>query len=87
VRSAGSTKATTIERHRRGIQTSDDPPAGPLLSWSPGGSGDTRRGDGEVSFSHFGPWPWPLPPGETFEFAVEWAFGGIDLTIVELDGG
>jgi hypothetical protein len=25
-------------------------------------------------------------PAETFEFAVEWPFGGIELTIAELDG-
>jgi hypothetical protein len=41
---------------------------------------------GEVCFSGFGLWLWPLPPAEAFEFAVEWPFGGIDLTIVELDG-
>jgi hypothetical protein len=29
---------------------------------------------------------WPLPPAESFEFAVEWPFGGIGLTIIELDG-
>lgn len=29
---------------------------------------------------------WPLPPADTIEFAVEWPFGGISLTIVELDG-
>ena len=86
VRYADGTKATTIEQHRRGAPTSDDPPAGPLLSWSPGGSGGTRRGGEEVSFSHFGLWLWPLPPGESFEFAVQWPFGGIGLTIVELDG-
>jgi hypothetical protein len=49
VRYADGTKATTIEAYRRGTQTSDDPPAGPLLSWSPGGSGGTRRGGEEVS--------------------------------------
>jgi hypothetical protein len=31
-------------------------------------------------------WLWPLPPAEAFEFAVEWPFGGIGETIVELDG-
>jgi hypothetical protein len=86
VRYADGTKATTIGANRRRAPTCDDPPAGPLLSWSPGGSGATRHGDEEVSFSHFGLWLWPLPPGETFEFAVEWPFGGIGLTIIELDG-
>jgi hypothetical protein len=27
-----------------------------------------------------------LLPAEKIEFAVEWPFGGIDLTFVELDG-
>ena len=35
---------------------------------------------------HFGLWLWPLPPPGTFEFAVEWPFGGIGLSICELDG-
>jgi hypothetical protein len=39
-----------------------------------------------VCFRGFGLWLWPLPPAEAFEFAVEWSFGGIDLTIVELGG-
>jgi hypothetical protein len=64
-------------------QTCDEPPAGPLLSLSPGSSGMHGR---EVGFSGFGLWLWPLPPAEAFEFAVEWPFGGIDLTITELDG-
>jgi hypothetical protein len=86
VRCADGTKATTIEQHRRRAPTSDEPPVGPLPSWSSGSSGGTRRGGEEVGFSDFGLWLWPLPPGETFEFAVEWPFGGIDLTIVEPDG-
>jgi hypothetical protein len=36
--------------------------------------------------SAFGLWLWPLPPAETFELAVEWPLGGIELTITELDG-
>jgi hypothetical protein len=63
------------------MQASDDQPAGPLLSWTPG-SGMRRR---ELGFS-VGLWLWPLPPAESFEFAVEWPLGGIGLTIVELDG-
>jgi hypothetical protein len=31
-------------------------------------------------------WLWPLPPAGPFEFAVEWPFGGIDLTFAEFDG-
>ena len=83
VRYADGTKATTIEQHRRQTTASADPPAGPLLSWSPGSSGMHGR---ELGFSGFGLWLWPLPPAETFEFAVEWPFGGIELTIAQLDG-
>jgi hypothetical protein len=83
VRYADGAKATTIEQHRCRAPASGDPPAGPLLSWQPGSSGMHGR---QVGFSGFGLWLWPLPAAETFEFAVEWPFGGIELTIVELDG-
>ncbi len=83
VRYADGRKATTLESRVRRRQTSDEPPTGPLLSWSPGSSGMHGR---EVGFSGFGLWLWPLPPAEAFEFAVEWPFGGIELTITELDG-
>jgi hypothetical protein len=83
VRYADGTKATTIEQHRRQAPAPADPPTGPLLSWSPGSSGMHGR---ELGFSGFGLWLWPLPPAETFEFAVEWPSGGIELTIAELDG-
>lgn len=83
VRYADGTKATTIEQHRRRAWASEEPPTGPLLSWSPGSSGMHGR---HLGFSAFGLWLWPLPPVETFEFAVEWPFGGIELSIVELDG-
>jgi hypothetical protein len=83
VRYADGTKATTIEQHRRQTPAPADPPTGPLLSWSPGSSGMHGR---ELGFSGFGLWLWPLPPAETFEFAVEWPSGGIELTIAELDG-
>jgi hypothetical protein len=83
VRYADATKATIIEQHRCGTWASDEPPAGPLLSWSPGSSGMHGR---HLGVSTFGLWLWPLPPAETFEFAVEWPFGGIELSIVELDG-
>lgn len=36
VRYADGTKATTIEQDRRQTPAPADPPAGPLLSWSPG---------------------------------------------------
>jgi hypothetical protein len=83
VRFADGTKATTIDQHRCRTRASDQPPAGPLLSWSPGSSGMHGRQHG---FSAFGLWLWPLPPAEAFDFAVEWPFGGIGLSIVELDG-
>lgn len=75
-------KATTLDRVRPGKD--DGPPAGPLLCWWPGSSG--TRGRGELGFSRFGLWLWPIPPAGPFDFAVEWPFGGIAETIVELDG-
>lgn len=85
VRYADGRKATTIEsRVLRRRQPSDEPPAGPLLSLWPASSG--MRGHEEMGFSRFGLWLWPLPPAEAFELAVEWPFGGIELTIAELDG-
>jgi len=83
VRYRDGTKATTIEQHRHWALGSGDPPAGPLLGWVPGNSGMHGR---ELGFSALGLWLWPLPPAEPFEFAVEWPFGGIELTITELDG-
>lgn len=84
VRFADGTKATTLSRYARRSR-SEDPPAGPLLNWWPVSSG-VRGGGGEVGESSFGLWLWPLPAEETFEFAVEWPFGGIELTFAELDG-
>jgi hypothetical protein len=83
VRYADGRKATTIEQRMRRTLARDDPPAGPLLSYWPGNSGMHGR---EMGFSGFGLWLWPLPPAEALEFAVEWPFGGISLTITELDG-
>jgi hypothetical protein len=83
VRYADGRTATTIQQQPRRTQAPDDPPAGPLLSYRPGNSGMHGR---ELGFSGFGLWLWPLPPAETFEFAAEWPFGGIELSIIELDG-
>jgi hypothetical protein len=83
VRYADGAKATTIGQYRHWAPGADDPPAGPLLGWAPGSGGMHGR---ELGFSHFGLWLWPLPPAEPFEFAVEWPFGGIDLTFAEFDG-
>jgi len=85
-RYAGGAKATTVEDPGMAHLSSADPPAGPVLSWVPGGGGGGRRGDGAYAYDHFGLWLWPLPPAEKFTFAVEWPFAGIDLTTVELDG-
>lgn len=82
VRYADGRMATTIEQPRR-TPARDDPPGGPLLSWRPRSSGMHGR---DLAFGAFGLWVWPLPPAEAFEFAVEWPFGGIELTIIELDG-
>jgi hypothetical protein len=88
VRYADGRKATTLEsRVARQRQPRDEPPAGPVLSLFPGNSGMRgREGAGLIGFRGFGLWLWPLPPAEAFEFAVEWPFGGIELTIAGLDG-
>lgn len=83
VRYADGAKATTIDQGRFRPSASGEPPAGPLLSWQPGSSSSHSR---HLNFSGFGLWLWPLPPAETFEFAAEWPFAGVDLSIVELDG-
>jgi hypothetical protein len=86
VRYAGGAKATTIGPEPQVTGTAQDPPIGPILTWSPGSSGGGRRDGEEVGFDYFGLWLSPLPPAEPFEFAVEWPFGGIELTVVDLDG-
>jgi hypothetical protein len=82
VRYADGRTATTLQQPR-GTQAPGDPPAGPLLSYRPGSTGMHGR---DLGFSGFGLWLWPLPPAETFEFAAEWPFGGIELSIIELSG-
>ncbi|MET1074697.1 MAG: hypothetical protein ABWY11_18770 [Umezawaea sp.] len=81
VRLPDGTKATTVGGIRRVRDTT--PPPGPVLSWTPFGSGGRSV---QINHTSHGLWLWPLPPPEPLEFAVEWPFGGIDLTIVELDG-
>jgi hypothetical protein len=83
VRYADGRKATTIQSRPRRGPGCDETPDGPLLSCTPGNSGMHGR---ELGFSGFGLWLWPLPPAEVFEFAVEWPFGDIALSMVELDG-
>ena len=62
VRYPDGRKATTLDRHR--WKRNESPPDGPLLSWWPGSRG--VRGRGELGFSHFGLWLWPLPPPVNF---------------------
>lgn len=83
VRYGDGAKATTLDQYDRRTPASDEPPAGPLLTHWPGHGGMHGR---ELGFSGFGLWLWPLPPAEAVEFAVEWPFGGIELTMAELDG-
>lgn len=83
VRYADGSKVTTVESSGRWARTAGHPPTRPRLSWWPGSSGMHGR---EVGYTHFALWLWPLPPAETFEFAVEWPLGGIDLTFTEVDG-
>lgn len=79
-------KATTVERRGLARPPVADPPVGPVLSWIPGDGGGGRGGGEDFMSNYFGLWLWPLPPANTIEFAVEWPFGGIGLTIVKLDG-
>jgi hypothetical protein len=57
-------------------------PVGPLLSWTPAGSGGSRT----HQTSELAMWLWPLPPAQPLTFAVEWPVGGIELATTELDG-
>lgn len=85
VRYSDGRKATTPEsQFVRRRQPRGEPPTGPLLSLRPGGGSMHSRPD--VAFRSFELWLWPLPPAEALDFAVEWPFGGIELTITELDG-
>jgi hypothetical protein len=90
VRYADGSKVTTLESNRRWAQTAGDPPTRPRLSSWPASSGSAAAwfhgAPMEMGFSNTALWLWPLPPAETFEFAVEWPLGGIDLTFSELDG-
>jgi hypothetical protein len=82
VRFPDGRKATTVEGRRPGRR--DAAPDGPLLSWWPTGSG--TRGGGELGFSRFGMWLWPLPPAESFELAAEWPAANLELSFTQFDG-
>jgi hypothetical protein len=85
VRFTGGAKATTVGQRFEGPPPSQDPPPGPRLSWLLGGLSQ-RSGDEDAAVVIVGLWLWPLPPLEVFELGVEWPIGGIELSIVELDG-
>ncbi|MFC4006308.1 hypothetical protein ACFOY2_03685 [Nonomuraea purpurea] len=85
VRFADGTKVTTVGQRFDRTQLTQEPPRGPKLSWLLGGV-SMRSGDEEAGVTTVGLWLWPSPPPETFELAVEWPIGGIELSIVELDG-
>jgi hypothetical protein len=85
VRFANGAKATTVGQRLDRTQLPQDPPPGPQLSLLfPGMS--MRSGDEDAGVMTIGLWLWPSPPRESFELAVEWPIGGIELSIVELDG-
>jgi hypothetical protein len=85
VRFADGAKATTVGQRFDGTPPPQDPPPGPQLSWLLGGLSQ-RSGHEEAGVIIMGLWLWPLPPVEIFELGVEWPVGGIELSIVELDG-
>ncbi|MFI7700406.1 hypothetical protein [Nonomuraea sp. NPDC049480] len=85
VRFADGTKATTIGQRFDRTEIPQDPPPGPRLSWLFGGM-SMRSGDEDAGVVSVDLWLWPSPPRETFELGVEWPAGGIELSIVELDG-
>ncbi|MFI7612328.1 hypothetical protein ACIBP6_14005 [Nonomuraea terrae] len=83
VRYADGTKATTVGMSWD-LRPGQEPPPGPRLSWFP--SAVAVRVNDEVHVHASALWLWPLPPEETFELAMEWPLGGIDLTFAPLDG-
>ncbi|MFD1546103.1 hypothetical protein [Nonomuraea guangzhouensis] len=85
VRFADGTKATTVGQRLDGTPPPQGPPPGPRLSWLLGGFSQ-RSGDEDSGLTTIGLWLWPLPPVEIFELGVEWPAGGIELSIVALDG-
>jgi hypothetical protein len=85
VRFADGAKATTVGQRWDRTQLPQDPPPGPRLSLLlPGMS--MRSGDADAGVMTMELWLWPSPPLESFELAVEWPVGGIELSIAELDG-
>ncbi|MEU8378811.1 hypothetical protein [Streptosporangium sp. NPDC048865] len=85
VRFADGAKATTVGQRFDPARIPRDPPPAPRLSWLLGGV-SMRSGDEDAGVATMGLWLWPSPPRETFELAVEWPAGGIELSISLLDG-
>lgn len=86
VRFADGAKATTIGQTLDRTRLPEDPPAGPQLSLQLPGMSMRSGDDEEAGLMTMGLWLWPLPPRESFEFAVEWPVAGIEVSIIELDG-
>jgi hypothetical protein len=85
VRFADGAKATTVGQRFDLTHLPHDPPSAPRLSLLLGGV-SMRSGDDDASVITMGLWLWPSPPRETFELGVEWPAGGIELSIIVLDG-
>ncbi|RBQ15541.1 hypothetical protein DP939_34770 [Spongiactinospora rosea] len=85
VRFGDGTKATTVGQRFDGVRLRQDPPSPPRLSLLFGGV-SMRSGGEDAAVSLVGLWLWPLPPAETFELAAEWPAGGVELSIVSVDG-
>jgi hypothetical protein len=76
-------RASNLVDRRRLWRPDGEPPEGPLLVQSGGGTGSA--GDATVRMNpHY--WLWPLPPADALRLHVEWPGLGIPLASVELDG-
>ncbi|MEV0622981.1 hypothetical protein AB0I81_57355 [Nonomuraea sp. NPDC050404] len=86
VRYADGGKAGTLIRNGERVRIGPEGrPVGPLLSWQP--TGDQLHGAAPyLGHNRLKLWLWPLPPAETFELGVEWPIGGVEPSVVELDG-
>lgn len=84
---ADGTKVTTLDDPFQGGDErppwEQDRPDRPVLRHHGGRGGG--GGDDHMTTDH-SLWLWPLPPGERFDFVVEWPAVGISLTRVSLDG-
>ncbi|MEV7907677.1 hypothetical protein [Streptomyces anulatus] len=83
VRFPDGAKATTLDGRLERRDWPPPRPEGPILDHRGGGGGS---GGARSATSRWNLWLWPLPPPETFEFAVEWPAFGVPLTFTEIDG-